>query len=116
MVKRAMGERPSVAERGGSGMNRCRKLSHNDDQLAALVFVERYGLDGSPPRSLAEVAEAHGLTRLRVRLLESRVLAILKAVFRNADTACHPTRSSRGVLRTELPRGVSRGKLVRDAM
>jgi hypothetical protein len=52
-----------------------------DSLTAALVFVERYGLDGTPPRSLADVAERYALTRLDVRRLESRVLAILRAAF-----------------------------------
>ena len=39
---------------------------------AALVLVERYGLDGKPPRSLADVAERHGVTRLEVRMLEMK--------------------------------------------
>jgi len=59
-----------------SVMNK-RRLA-NEKFTAATVFVERYGLDGNAPRSLAEVAERYGITRLEVRHLESRVLKTLK--------------------------------------
>ena len=48
--------------------------------LLAQILIERYGLDGRRPRSIAEVAEKHGLTRLTVRIFEGRLLEHLKSV------------------------------------
>lgn len=44
--------------------------------LGARILIERYGLDRDPPRprSLEEVARAHGLSRLETRLLEADAL------------------------------------------
>jgi hypothetical protein len=65
------------------------KSSPNADHVydAAVILVERYGLDGKAPRSLAEVAEKHGMTRLAVRQVESRVLASLKKAVKNGAGA-----------------------------
>jgi DNA-directed RNA polymerase sigma subunit (sigma70/sigma32) len=43
-------------------------------RLSAEIFFERYGLDGRAPRSLEEVARAHGIRRATVRRLETEVL------------------------------------------
>ena len=52
----------------------------SEDALTlALVLVERFGLDGLPPRSIAEVAERYGLTRLDVRFLEIKGLLLMKS-------------------------------------
>jgi len=48
--------------------------------LLAEILIERYGLDGAPPRSVAEVAEKHGLTRLAVRALEGPLVAQIRRV------------------------------------
>lgn len=47
---------------------------------ALLILVERYGLDGQPPRSLEEVARARGLSRIQVRQVEGRALGALNAI------------------------------------
>ena len=44
----------------------------------ALVLRLRYGLDGAPPRTLAEIGRQLGITRERVRQLEVRALKRLK--------------------------------------
>lgn len=46
-----------------------------------LLLVERYGLDGQPPRSVRETARRHRLSVERVRALESRVVLALKGAF-----------------------------------
>ena len=42
------------------------------------VIFERYGLDGSGPKNLQEVADIHGLTRERIRQIEHQVLRRLR--------------------------------------
>jgi RNA polymerase primary sigma factor len=44
------------------------------------VVLRRFGLDGSPPRSLEDVGHDLGVTRQRVRQLEARALRELRAV------------------------------------
>ncbi len=44
------------------------------------VLAQRFGLDGTPPRTLEEVGAGLGITRERVRQLESRALRELRTV------------------------------------
>jgi RNA polymerase primary sigma factor len=44
------------------------------------VLSLRFGLDGDPPQTLEEVGAGLGITRERVRQLESRALRELRAV------------------------------------
>jgi RNA polymerase primary sigma factor len=44
------------------------------------VVLRRFGLDGQPPQTLEEVAQDLGITRERVRQLETRALKELRAV------------------------------------
>jgi RNA polymerase primary sigma factor len=44
------------------------------------VLIERFGLDGAKPRTLEEVGRALGITRERVRQLETRALRELRQV------------------------------------
>jgi RNA polymerase primary sigma factor len=44
------------------------------------VLIERFGLDGSKPKTLEEVGRSLGITRERVRQLETRALRELRAV------------------------------------
>ena len=44
------------------------------------VLARRFGLDGQPPQTLEEVGAELGITRERVRQLESRALRELRAV------------------------------------
>ncbi|HZV02654.1 MAG TPA: hypothetical protein VFF73_38460 [Planctomycetota bacterium] len=48
--------------------------------LLAQILIERYGLDGRPPRSVAEVAEQHGISRLSVRTLEGPLVKRISKV------------------------------------
>ncbi len=50
-------------------------LSHRERKVLEL----RYGLDGSDARTLEEVGRAFGVTRERVRQIESRALMKLKS-------------------------------------
>ena len=43
------------------------------------VLAQRFGLDGEPPQTLEEVGAGLGITRERVRQLESRALRELRA-------------------------------------
>jgi RNA polymerase primary sigma factor len=45
-----------------------------------LVLSRRFGLDGEPPQTLEQVGESLGITRERVRQLESRALRELRSV------------------------------------
>ena len=49
------------------------------------VLLRRFGLDGKPPQTLEEVGNDLGITRERIRQIESKTLAKLR----------HPTRSQR---------------------
>ncbi len=61
------------------------------------ILAMRFGLDGRPPRTLADVSRRFGLSRERVRQLESRALRSLRRLFaeepfgarRHARHACH---------------------------
>ena len=44
------------------------------------VVLRRFGLDGQPPQTLEEVGHELGITRERVRQLETRALRELRAV------------------------------------
>ena len=44
------------------------------------VLERRFGLDGRPPQTLEEVGAGLGITRERVRQLESRALRELRTV------------------------------------
>jgi RNA polymerase sigma factor (sigma-70 family) len=44
------------------------------------VVLRRFGLDGNPPQTLEEVGHDLGITRERVRQLETRALRELRAV------------------------------------
>jgi RNA polymerase primary sigma factor len=52
-------------------------LSHLDARLAR-VLSSRFGLDGDKPKTLEEVGELLGITRERVRQLETRALRELR--------------------------------------
>ncbi|PSL08381.1 RNA polymerase nonessential primary-like sigma factor [Haloactinopolyspora alba] len=45
---------------------------------SADVLVRRFGLDGTAPRTLAEIGSVYGITRERVRQIERRALAHLR--------------------------------------
>ena len=62
---------------------RASELAHALDQLnprMRLVLAQRFGLDGVAPRTLEEVGAGLGITRERVRQLESRALRELRSV------------------------------------
>jgi DNA-binding Lrp family transcriptional regulator len=70
-TRRPRGARPSVA------------VVHFEEEalavsLAMRVLLERYGVDGRGPRSLAQVAAAHGVSRAHVRRLEGAALLALR--------------------------------------
>ena len=44
------------------------------------VLIERFGLDGGKPKTLEEVGQILGITRERVRQLETRALRELRQV------------------------------------
>jgi RNA polymerase primary sigma factor len=52
-------------------------LAHLDARLARVLSL-RFGLDGDRPRTLEEVGEVLGITRERVRQLETRALRELR--------------------------------------
>ena len=53
--------------------------------LEERVLVLRYGLDGSEPKSLQEIAPMFGVTRERIRQIEAKCIRKLR----------HPTRKKR---------------------
>jgi RNA polymerase primary sigma factor len=48
------------------------------DERERTVLVLRYGLDSQPPRTLSDVGERLGVTRERVRQIETRALTRLR--------------------------------------
>src|SRR4029078_6543207 len=58
-------------------------LSHRE----RIVLQMRYGLDGSSARTLEEIARAFGVTRERIRLIESRALKKLEPAERASLSA-----------------------------
>ncbi len=48
------------------------------DEREQMVLTLRYGLDGKPPRTLSDVGERLGITRERVRQIETRALGKLR--------------------------------------
>ncbi len=55
------------------------------DHREKLVLVHRYGLDGDPPMTLSDVGHLLGITRERVRQLETRALGKLRHPSTNFD-------------------------------
>jgi RNA polymerase sigma factor (sigma-70 family) len=55
------------------------------DERERTVLVLRYGLDSQPPRTLSDVGDRLGVTRERVRQIETRALARLRHPSRNHD-------------------------------
>ncbi len=49
------------------------------DERQRFVLTSRFGLDGEPPRSLAEVGRLMSLSRERVRQLEKEALRVLRS-------------------------------------
>ncbi len=58
--------------------------------LLAKILIERYGLDGLPPRSIAEVAKRHGVMRETVRSFEGKLLERIKPVLLKELRECGP--------------------------
>jgi RNA polymerase primary sigma factor len=54
-------------------------LEHLNPRMRRVLAL-RFGLDGEPPQTLEEVGEALGVTRERVRQIESRALQELRTV------------------------------------
>ena len=48
------------------------------DNREKVVLVLRYGLDSKPPRTLSDVGDKLGITRERVRQIETRALGKLR--------------------------------------
>ena len=55
------------------------------DHREKLVLVHRYGLDADPPMTLSDVGHLLGITRERVRQLETRALGKLRHPSTNFD-------------------------------
>jgi RNA polymerase primary sigma factor len=70
---------PPVQAEGAEELRRVLELVGRLGERKGAILRLRFGLDGGEPRTLAEVGEALGLTRERVRQLEKQALAELRA-------------------------------------
>jgi RNA polymerase primary sigma factor len=73
-------ERP---EKAASDQLRAEELNEALDRIEPRLrelLVRRYGLEGHPPQTLEEIGQVLGVTRERVRQLETRALRELRAV------------------------------------
>ena len=59
-----------------------------------LVIARRFGLDGQAPQTLEQVGAELGITRERVRQLESRALRELRSQAPSSTCTCAPRRRS----------------------
>jgi RNA polymerase primary sigma factor len=57
------------------------------DSVDARIMCMRFGLDGTPPRTLKETGREVGLTRERVRQIEQRALSQIRYAFEEARLA-----------------------------
>jgi len=55
------------------------------DENERVIITERFGLDGSDPRTLESVGREFGITRERVRQIEAKALAKLRKMAENED-------------------------------
>ena len=55
-------------------LSHIRKMMHDLDERASSVLRMRFGLDGVEPHTLKEIGEKLGLTRERVRQIETEAL------------------------------------------
>jgi RNA polymerase sigma factor (sigma-70 family) len=69
---------PFVIVVEGARRSELRRALQLLDERERLVIVLRYGLEGDPPRTLSDVGKELGITRERVRQVESRALSKLR--------------------------------------
>jgi RNA polymerase primary sigma factor len=63
----------------GDDLTHVMRLLETMDQREATILRMRFGLDDNEPRTLKEIGEQLGLTRERVRQIETEALAKLAA-------------------------------------
>ena len=69
---------PFEAAAGASARRHLESAMTGLDQQERAVIAQRYGLDGTPPRTLSDVGKQFDLTRERIRQIEGRALAKLR--------------------------------------
>lgn len=65
--------------------DRLNLLIQNLDERERKILLMRYGLDGSPPKTLEEVSQTIGRTRERVRQIQKRALSKLRGQLHRED-------------------------------
>ncbi len=58
-----------------------RRILENMDHVESQVMCMRFGLNGTPPKTLKETGRVVGLTRERVRQIEQRALEQIRTAF-----------------------------------
>jgi RNA polymerase primary sigma factor len=65
--------------------DRLNRLLQELDPRERKILLMRFGLDGSPPKTLEEVSQSIGRTRERVRQIQKRALSKLRGQLREED-------------------------------
>ena len=73
-------DRPDTVDGRAAPLRRARQGARRLNPRMRHVLSRRFGLDGEPPQTLEEVGVGLGITRERVRQLESRALRELRSV------------------------------------
>ena len=106
-------ETKSIATSDSLFKNQIKAVLHMLDEREALILRLRYGLDDSPPRTLAEIGRRLGLSRERIRQIEARALNKVERRSQSAEVGQSKSYSV-DEIRREHPRAYESWNAVED--